>query len=231
MLRFIDIETTGVSQKDVICSAALLEENELLFEYVNEGKKIPPSASCVHNITNEMIQNAQPFKKTKIYAKLQEKSDSIMIGFHFGFLASLLERYGVMIEQSYVDLQRCTKHLIEDLESYSLNFLRYELRLYKKEQTLMQKYGMSQCPLMPHDAKSDVIISKLLFEELLELAPLEELVNLSQKPVLLKKFEFGKYSGRYIEEIAMVDRGYLEWMLNSFDDIDEDLAYTLEYYL
>ena len=47
----------------------------------------------------------------------------------------------------------------------------------------------------------------------------------------MQKFEFGKYSGRYIEEISMCDRGYLEWMLGNIMDLDEDLRYSIEYNL
>jgi len=49
--------------------------------------------------------------------------------------------------------------------------------------------------------------------------------------VLIQKLDFGKYSGRYIEEITMCDRGYLEWMLSNIADLDEDLRYSIERYL
>ncbi|MCK4875125.1 MAG: 3'-5' exonuclease, partial [Sulfurimonas sp.] len=70
-----------------------------------------------------------------------------------------------------------------------------------------------------------------LYKYLLEIKSHDELVELSFKNVLIQKFEFGKYSGRYIEEISMLDRGYLEWMLGNIIDLDEDLRYSVEYYL
>jgi len=57
------------------------------------------------------------------------------------------------------------------------------------------------------------------------------LVELSFKNVLIQKFGFGKYSGRYIDEISMCDRGYLEWMLGNISDLDEDLRYSIQHYL
>ena len=54
------------------------------------------------------------------------------------------------------------------------------------------------------------------------------MIELSFKNVLLQKLEFGKHAGKYIEEVAMNDRGYLEWMLGNIMDLDEDLKYTLD---
>jgi exodeoxyribonuclease X len=65
---------------------------------------------------------------------------------------------------------------------------------------------------------------------LLQYATLSQLIDISAKPVLISKLLFGKYSGRYIEEIVNTDIAYLHWLL-ALDDIDEDLAYSIRYYL
>ena len=85
--------------------------------------------------------------------------------------------------------------------------------------------------MLSHHALYDALIIKLLYDYLLELVTQEEMYILSFKNVLLKKFEFGKYAGRYIEDIAMNDRGYLEWMSENIIDLDEDLRYSITYYL
>ena len=85
--------------------------------------------------------------------------------------------------------------------------------------------------IIAHNAMSDAIVVKLLYEYLLDMTTQEEMYNLSFKNVLLEKLQFGKYSGKYIEEICTNDRGYLEWMLNSISDLDEDLRYSIVYYL
>jgi DNA polymerase-3 subunit epsilon/exodeoxyribonuclease X len=108
-----------------------------------------------------------------------------------------------------------------ECEEFSLQFLRYELKLYKQENE----------KITPHDALSDARVTKLLYETLLELAPKEKLEELTMQNVLMQKFEFGKYAGRYIEEISMIDRGYLDWMLHNIMDLDEDLRYSIKYYL
>jgi len=233
---FIDLETTGLELNDVVCAIGLLyEKNNALhvkYDLVNEGKKIPPLASSINNITNEMIKDKVPLKKTQCYQILQENiQSSILVAHNIPFELLFLEKYGFEQNINFIDTLRVTRHLIDDLESYNLNFLRYEMKLYHKERILLEQLGIKEQKLCPHDALSDVIITKLLFDELLELSNIEEMKALSIKPVLIKKFEFGKYNGRYIEEIAMVDRGYLEWMLNTVEDLSDDMRYSLEHYL
>jgi exodeoxyribonuclease X len=58
-----------------------------------------------------------------------------------------------------------------------------------------------------------------------------QLVEISSRPVLLQKLPFGKYSGRYIEEIANSDAAYLHWMLSNIEDMDEDLSYSIKKYV
>lgn len=236
MLGFVDCETTGLEDRDVICSLALLvqddERMEIDYDLVDEGVKIPPAASAINNITNEMIRSKPPLKKAKTFQKLCElvEKNATIVAHNLPFEAQMLQKSGIDISTDAIDTLRCTRHLIPDLESYSLNFLRYEMRLYKKEAPMVEKLALNGFALCPHEARSDAIITKLLLDELLELAPLEKLKELSYKPVLLQKFEFGKYAGRYIEEISLSDKGYLAWMA-SLADIDEDMRYTLEYYL
>ena len=60
MLIFLDTETTGLELEDKICSIALVIVDDTtkvtMYDLVNEGKKIPPKASSINHITNEMIK-------------------------------------------------------------------------------------------------------------------------------------------------------------------------------
>uniref|UniRef100_UPI000E2F09FD exodeoxyribonuclease X n=1 Tax=Klebsiella pneumoniae TaxID=573 RepID=UPI000E2F09FD len=51
----------------------------------------------------------------------------------------------------------------------------------------------------------------------------EQMVQITEQPVLLKKFKFGKYRGQEIDRIAQEDPGYLLWMLKSIDDLSPDM--------
>ena len=50
--------------------------------------------------------------------------------------------------------------------------------------------------------------------------------------VLVEKFISGKYKGRSLKELALEDKGYLEWLLDiKKEEGDKDWVYTLEYFL
>ena len=225
------MQTTGVESDDVICSVGVLYEEKLLCELVNEAKKIPALASSIHNITNEMIQEKTAFRKSSVYKLLQEYNthEHTLVSHNLAFHLQKLSQHGLEWQGGVVDTARVTKHLIPECELFSLNFLRYELQLYKQEKASKALYGI-KCALVAHDVQSGVIITKLLFEYLSTLATLEAMQEMSFSKVLLEKLPFGKYQGRYIEEIVDIDRSDLQWMLQ-LPELDEDLRYSLEYYL
>lgn len=234
MLIFLDLETTGLEISDKICSIGMIciREDAIFskYELVNEGKKIPPKASSINHITNEMIKDRAKFQDSKAFKILYENNnqDSTIIAHNVKFDLKMLEQSGFFWQGNVVDTLRATRHLIPECEEFSLQFLRYELRLYKDEIKEAQKQSIE---LLPHNALSDALHVKLLYEYLLEIKEHDELVALSLKNVLIEKFNFGKYSGRYIEEIGMYDRGYLEWMLLHVEDLDEDLRYSISRFL
>jgi len=231
MLIFIDIQTTGLETDDVMCSIALLNEDKVIYELLNEGKKIPPLASSIHHITNEMIQDKKSFKESKVHDFLEQNNNpnNTLIAHNIKFDLEKLSAAGLDWQGDAVDTLKVTKHLIQECELFSLEFLRYELKLYRQESTLKEKYGIKDA-LCAHNALNDVLITKLLFEYLLDYATLQEMKELSFQNVLLEKFPFGKYMGKYIEEIVLNDRAYVSWMLG-LKELDEDLKYSLEYYL
>ncbi len=227
MLIFLDTETTGLEEKDRICSIAIISTDDStcknIYELVYDGKKIQPQASSVNHITNEMLKDKPKLEDTQAYKFLQlhNKKSTILVGHNIKFDLAMLRKSGFEFVGEVIDTLRVTKHLIPECEQFSLQFLRYELKLYKKEKTKLEA----------HNALGDVEVVKNLYEYLLDMGSKELFMELSLKKVLITKFEFGKYSGRYIEEISMCDRGYLEWMLNNITDLDEDLRYSIEFYM
>lgn len=235
MLIFIDLETTGLESEDKICSIAIVvvDKDKTYFKYelINEGKKIPAEASSIHHITKEMIKNKPAFKDSEIYEFLKNNNseENTLIAHNIKFDLEKLSSAGFIWRGDIIDTLRVTKHLIPECELFSLQVLRYELKLYKEEAKESLKCGIKDA-LIAHNALSDALVVKLLFSYLLELASENEMKELSFKNVLIQKFDFGKHKGKYIEEVSMNDRGYLEWMLSNLD-IDEDLMYSINYYL
>ena len=235
MLIFLDVQTTGLEFNDVLCSLGLIAVEESLqvtqYTLVNEGKKIPPKASSIHHITNEMIKEERAFKESAIYEYLCKHNvpETTLIAHNSSFDLQKLSLGGLDWKGKVIDTLRVTRHLIPECEFFSLQVLRYELQLYKQEKKLALEYGIKDA-IQAHNALSDTLVVKQLFEYLSTLATQEEMLELSYKKVLLQKINFGKHSGKYLEEVAMNDRGYLEWLLG-LSELDEDLRYSVEYYL
>jgi len=231
VLIFLDLETTGLEVSDKICSIALIDESKALYELINEGKKIPSEASSIHHITNEMIKDKSAFKVSKAFKYLQEHNNEehTLVAHNIQFDLSMLKEAGFIWKGDIIDTLRVTKHIIAECELFNLQFLRYELRLYKDEVLLAEKYGIKDA-IVAHNALGDAFVCFLLFMYLKEIVTEVEMKELSFKHVLLEKFGFGKYKGRYIQEICLNDSSYAMWLLNAAE-IDEDIRYSINYYL
>lgn len=233
-LIFLDIETTGLEARDRVCELACIIEDDkasVVSSSLCKGpKKISTEAMALHHITNEMIKDMPPCEKTQTYALLQEhnKEENIIIAHNIRFDLEMLEKEGFSLKAQVVDTLRCVKALIPECEQFGLQFLRYELGLYKDERKEAESLVID---LQAHRALSDALHLRLLWKTLLEYATVAQLIEISSKPVLLSKLPFGKYSGRYLEEIVTIDPGYLNWMMENIDNMDEDLAYSIMHYL
>ena len=232
MLIFLDLETTGVESRDRLCSIALVSEDEYIYELVNEEKKISVEASSVHHITKEMLVDKPKFKESRAFAFLQEHNTSAhtLVAHNINFDLEKLRASGFVWLGETIDTLRVTKHLIPECEGFSLQILRYELKLYRLEAQKVVQYGIKDA-MVAHNALSDALVTELLFEVLLDMSSVDEMKTLSQKNVLLEKFSFGKHKGKYIEEVCINDRSYAEWLLSGVTELDEDMKYSLNYYL
>ncbi len=227
MIIFLDAQTTGLEVKDKICSVGIVAfENAKeieLYELINEGKKIPSYTSSINHITNEMLRGKPRFLDTEVFKFLKKYNNesTVIVGHNIKFDLEMLKKSGFDFIGSVIDTLRVTKHLIPECDFFSLQYLRYELRLYKQETK----------SLVAYNALDNAKVLKYLYEYLLDYACLDKQVELSLKNVLVEKFKYGKYANHYIEEIAINDKNYLEWMLLNVLDMDEDLRYSIEYFL
>lgn len=230
MQLILDVETTGLEHTDRICAVGMIIEDDVHFELIHPAKKIPPQASAIHHITNEMVKDAPNFAQSLSGQKIESLNtpESILVSHNAPFELSMLQKEGIAWQGQVIDTLKCAQSLMDDLEGYNLQFLRYELRLYREEKTVFDRMGV---PIFPHHPLSDALHTKMVLEYLLELADLERLIEISRSHVLLTRLPFGKYAKKRIEEIALKDPGYLRWMVESLMDMDEDLRYSIEYYL
>ncbi len=225
MLLFLDIQTTGLEVHDKICSIALIavdsETTLEMYDIVNEGKKISSQASSVNHIINEMLKEKPRLLECETYQFLQKHNDisAILVAHNSKFALKMLLACGFEFQGKVIDTLRVTKHLIPECEFFSLQFLRYELKLYRNEERLL------------HNGVDNAKRVKFLYEYLLDVATPDVMCELSQKHVLILKLNFGKYAGHFIEDIGMWDLGYLQWIVANVLDLDEDLRYSIDYFL
>jgi DNA polymerase-3 subunit epsilon/exodeoxyribonuclease X len=232
MLIYLDLETTGLEESDRICAIGMLINEKGHWQtkdaLIKPPRKISPEAMALHHITNEMVKASPSFNKSEAAAFLQEHNsvENTLVAHNAGFDLAMLAKEGLFWKGGIIDTLKCSRHLIDEIDSFSLQYLRYELGLYRYEAEEATNLGVS---IGAHRPLSDAFHVMLLHRYLNETAKDERLYELTVEPALIKRFNFGKYKGHYLEEVAIQDAGYLHWMLEQ--NIDEDLQYSIEYHI
>lgn len=247
---FFDTETTGKNADDRLCQLAYSqffvngEELELVTDYnylFKTEKPIGIEAMSVHHITNKQVADRPLFKESPAYKDIKElfeKKDTIVVAHNAKFDMDMLAREDIKPHKVI-----CTLKLARSLDpdgvipSYKLQYLRYLLDLEVEADA--------------HDAMGDVRVLRKLFDRLYTKMltmqqfsvpfPMpqdyyEDMVRISSQPTRIVKFQFGKYQGKTIEEVAKTDHGYIEWLHRSESgkpaaEQDGDMLYTLKKYL
>lgn len=228
----LDTETTGTGEEDRIIQLAFLaltgREVEAYDNYCDPGMPISYGAMAVHNITPEMIEGQPGFHETEAARALEalNREENIMVIQNAPFDLGMLKKEGFAWKGKLIDTFRCAKHLMPDMESHGLQYLRYALGFYKTEGEEADKLGVE---IRAHDALGDVLVLKMLMSHIVNLAErdINRLVELTKAPILIRHFRFGKYKNRPLEELAREDRGYLEWALANMD-LDPDMVYSIK---
>jgi len=234
-----DTETTGNQEDDrIIQVGAMIIDGKGKVEVYNElcSSEVPIKVEAmeVHNLTPDVIADKAPFTMTQFWSDLKGLNSDMnyLIAHNISFDLGMLQKEGFENKMQLIDTLRCAKHLFPDENYHRLQYLRYSLGLYQEEQAEAMKHNIV---IKAHDAIGDVLVMKLFLSRLVSkvkehysgVNPMVKLVELTETPVMMKTFKFGKYKGEQIEDIARSDRGYIQWMLKSLE-LDEDLKYTLE---
>ena len=236
MIILLDTETTDKERDSRLVQLAykIRGGDGEVNEYFKPPAEIEIGAMAVHHITNEMVEDKPAFDGSEDKEKITKllSDGGIMVAHNAAFDINILKNEGVETQQ-FIDTFRLSQHLI-DSERYALQYLRYFLKLNITD-------GKA------HDAMGDVNVLEALFEHLVIVTKekygiegdkelIAKMIELTNTPVLIKKFLFGKYFGRTFENIAEVDKNYLKWLYRSETEKDlfsqnEDMVYTLEHYL
>ncbi|QOY52396.1 exonuclease domain-containing protein [Candidatus Sulfurimonas baltica] len=234
----LDTETTGTGDLDRVIQLGYVVLGEKIVEVQNEffSSDVPISfgAMEVHGITPDLIEGKPTCKDSASYKRLQELNiaDNYMIIHNAPFDLGMLEKEGFNTQMKVIDTLRVAKHILPDEDAHRLQYFRYKMELYKEEQKEADALGIV---VKAHDAIGDVLVLKLLLSRLKDEVskqfpgenPVEKMVDLTNTPILVKSFRFGKHKGKTLQEVATSDAGYLRWMLSSMENLDEDMKYSI----
>lgn len=238
----LDTETTGASDADRVIQLGYLvlggKEVEVHNEFNSSEVPISYGAMEVHGITQEAIEGKPSCVDTTAYRRLQElnSEENYLIIHNAPFDIQMLEKEGFKTQMRVIDTLRVAKHIMPDEEAHRLQYFRYKMELYKHEDKEANALGIV---VKAHDAIGDVLVLKLFLSKLKEAVmqtypgenPVEKMVDLTNTPILIKTFRFGKHKGKSLEEVAREDAGYLRWMLGNMENLDDDMRYSINYYL
>jgi len=239
----LDTETTDVTPEPwmiqlgyIVCD---LEFNELkrenLFFDIGE-KKIDIGAMAIHHITPKILEQKLSEdtrdNMTKKWLALTDFEDAYLVAHNSPFDKRALEANGIFTdEDQWIDTYKISYDMYTDDDMrHTLQYLRYFLGCEFSE------------TIDAHDALSDVIVLKSVFELIYEKYmskwtggnPFEEFIEDTKIWIVLRTWTFGKHKGRTFADTYKTDFKYFVWLyqskLNS-GQINDPVFNTLKYYL
>ena len=238
----LDTETTGTGDNDRVIQLGYIvlgvNPIEVHNEFNTTDESISFGAMEVHGITPDLLEGKPACVETSAYKRLLELNtpENYLIIHNAPFDIKMLEKEGFSTQMKVIDTLRVAKHILPDEEAHRLQYFRYKMDLYKEEKKEADALGIV---VKAHDAIGDVLVLKLFLSKLkvaVQAAypsenPVEKMVDLTNTPILVKTFRFGKHKGKDLADVAQEDAGYLRWMLSSMDNLDEDLRYSINHVL
>lgn len=170
-------------------------------------------AVATTGITPEMLVDKPPYAELHSAKILDELNveENVFIAHNLNFDKEMLSREGFDNKMQIIDTLRVLMHVMPDLESHSMQWYRYAYKLYLKEPQAIDEVGKE---ISAHDALGDVIVLKLLVEDLIAKGiSIDEQIRLSGLPCFITRMKWGKYKGKDINEVAKTDSGYIFYML------------------
>ncbi len=231
-LIFLDTETTGNEiGRDRLCQVCYDTNEGVKSCFFKSPIPVSVKAMSITHITNKMLEDKEVFVGSKMEKELQKLlNEGILVAHNAKFDCLMLEAEGLKVPKKICTL-RVARYLDKEniIPEYNLQFLRYYLDLDVE--------GFA------HNAEDDVRVLKALFGRLLtkmmeetgsEESAIEKMLEISNRPTLYSKMNFGKYKDKTLDEVVKTDARYLEWLLKSKlenEVADEDWIYTLKHYL
>lgn len=204
---YFDTETTGLKpEKDRIIEIAAYDpiEDRSFVSFINPRCPIPPEASAIHRITDEMVKEAPDFPAVAAAFCEFCGEDAILIAhnndaFDKPFLEEEFKRSKTPFPSwRFIDTLKWARKYRPDLPRHALQFLR-------------EVYGIPAN--QAHRALDDVIVLHRVFSSMVDDLPIEKVLELLlHKTKTASRMPFGKHQGK---PLAEVPKEYVKWLHGS----------------
>lgn len=203
---FYDTETTGIrSESDRVIELAAYDpvRDKSFCELINPGCPIPPDATAIHHITDEMVSTAGAFGD--IAQKFIDfcEGDVVLIAhnndaFDVHFMRNEFKRHDIPFPQwKFLDSLKWARRYRPDLPRHTLQFLR-------------EIYGIKANNA--HRALDDVIVLHQVFSHMTDDLEIEHVYKLLNKPRDIQHMPFGKHQG---QPLSKLPADYVKWLAQS----------------
>lgn len=185
-----------------------IERGAMWSSLVNPGIPIPPEASAIHDIVDEMVKDAPMLPD--LYPRIKGGPPDYYCAHNSRFD----ERFVKV--GPWLDTYRIALWLWPDAPEHKLHTLRYWLKLNFSLTDASER-------TRSHRAAWDAYVCAAVLRRAFTAgATVEQMVEVSSQPALLPRFTFGKHA---MKPIAEVESGYLDWIMSQ-RDMDEDVKHT-----
>lgn len=203
---FYDTETTGIrSDKDRIVEIAAFDptNNQSFVKLVKPGCPIPPEATAIHKITDDMVASEPDFSVVGVEFLKFCEGDVVLIahnndGFDLHFLRNEFARHNIPMPQlKFLDTLKWARRYRPDLPRHTLQFLR-------------EIYGIEANNA--HRALDDVIVLHQVFAQMTDDLHIDEVYRLLNQPKPILHMPFGKHQGVPLKQVP---KDYIQWLVSS----------------
>lgn len=236
LIRVVDLETCGFAPpaeviefgwSDLVANTVNLVGDPTHWTvthpdqvFVRPTMPIPPETSAIHHIIDEDVAGAAPWDQVgprycdDMFRELDEWPIDA-----FAAHSAKFERQWITDEltggKPFICTYKCALRLWPDAPAHSNQALRY----WRRPLGLDRDRAM-----VAHRAGPDAYVTAFLLRDMLEMAPIADLIQWSSEPALQVRCHIGKWRGTPWRE---VDDGFLFWVLGK--DFDEDVIFTVRH--
>lgn len=229
-IRILDVETTGIPTEtethalveigtcDLVQGPSGWRVEAPVSTLCNPGRPIPIEAMAVHHIRDADVADAP-------------SPDRVLMSLGEG--ATYFCAHNIDFERKFygggqvpwICTFKSALRVWPDAPGHSNQVLRYFLDVDAQDDFDPER------AMPPHRAGPDAYVTAFILRELIDQAPIEDLVKWSSGPALLAKVGFGKHRGKRWADLAKTDRSYLEWIVDKSGMDDRDVRATAKFYL